>query len=105
MWSSSRPHQSTMENLLLRTTPVMVFRLRGQVATGPSFVFDQSIERMSAPISPPPARQSSSAEGVAGSSLPYAVVRLISHDFASHGAIRYRDEPEIQHQRSSRKMR
>jgi hypothetical protein len=31
-----------------------VRRLCGQAATGPTAVVDQSIERMSAPISPPP---------------------------------------------------
>jgi hypothetical protein len=39
-----------------------VRRLCGQRATGPSRVADQSKERISAPISPPPARQSARAD-------------------------------------------
>jgi hypothetical protein len=36
----------------------MVLRLLGQLSIGPSGVLDQSIERMSLPISPPPVSQS-----------------------------------------------
>src|ERR1041384_272508 len=39
-----------------------VRRLCGQRATGPSRVVDQSNARISAPISPPPARQSAPAD-------------------------------------------
>src|SRR6266446_1151838 len=46
-----------MGNRLPSTTPSMVLRLRGQASTGPSFVLDQSVARMSAPISPPPANR------------------------------------------------
>lgn len=41
-------------------------RLADHVSTGPRSVFDQSMERMSAPISPPPAKQSVSVSGAAG---------------------------------------
>src|SRR5207249_2882427 len=46
----------------------MVRRLLGQFSTGPSLVLDQSVERMSAPISPPPANRS-----LAGAALELAV--------------------------------
>ena len=38
-----------------------VFRLCGQRSTGPSDVRDQSIARIRAPISPPPARKVAAA--------------------------------------------
>ncbi len=41
----------------------VVLRLCGQISTGPSGVLDQSNERISEPIWPPPARQSSVGRG------------------------------------------
>jgi hypothetical protein len=43
----------------------MVLRLLGQSSTGPSVVLDQSIERTSLPISPPPGGQSVPADASA----------------------------------------
>src|SRR5712664_182792 len=54
----SGPHQSNIGNRLPRMTPSMVFILLGQSSAGPSFVLGQSVERMSAAISPPPTNRS-----------------------------------------------
>jgi hypothetical protein len=51
-----------MGNRLPSTTPSIVRRLFGQREVGPSAVFDQSVERISEPMSPPPASQSPPAE-------------------------------------------
>jgi hypothetical protein len=56
--SRSGPPQSNIGNRLPSTTPSIVLRLVGHCSTGPSFVLDQSVERMIAPISPPPANKS-----------------------------------------------
>lgn len=42
---------------------IAVLKLCGQVSTGPNGVFDQSCERIRAPISPPPERKSSARRG------------------------------------------
>ena len=41
---------------------MVVRKLCGHPATGPSEVFDQSIDRIKRPISPPPARKASGSE-------------------------------------------
>lgn len=43
-----------MPKLELSSMLTVVLRLRGQDATGPTGVFDQSIDLMRSPISPPP---------------------------------------------------
>src|SRR5258707_11774122 len=83
----SGPHQSNIGNRLPSMTPSMVFRLLGQSSAGPSFVLDQSVERISAAISPPPTNRSVgalaeaiAARGVTESNfLPDARLFLIGH--------------------------
>ena len=50
----SGPHQSRIGNFEPRQMLAAVRRLGGQSPTGPSAVRDQSLARMSSPISPPP---------------------------------------------------
>src|SRR5258707_1907845 len=68
----SGPHQSNIGNRLPSMTPSMVFRLRGQSSAGPSFVLDQSVDRISAAISPPPTNSSVGAFAGATALFPIA---------------------------------
>jgi hypothetical protein len=55
---NSGPHATTIAKAESSMMLTAVRRLCGQVLTGPSFVLDQSNERIIAPIVPPPAKQS-----------------------------------------------
>ena len=50
-------HQSTVGNLLARRRPVAIRRVGDQVSGDPIEVRAQSVRRIKAPISPPPASQ------------------------------------------------
>src|SRR5215217_7604739 len=68
----SGPHTRQAGNFEASIILAAVFRLCGHVSGGPSGDADQSIERMSAPASPPPMRKSSLNEPV----LPCIVLFL-----------------------------
>src|ERR1700730_8008902 len=55
--TNSGPHHSDMGKRELRQMLTAIFRASGQVSGGPSSVSDHDFARMSAPISPPPARK------------------------------------------------
>src|SRR6187431_2990424 len=55
----SGPHQTRIGNREFKQVLTVVRSDCGQSETGPSAVCDQSIDRINAPISPPPARTSS----------------------------------------------
>src|SRR6185312_8575175 len=61
----SGPHQSSSGKRLASRKLTIIFKLGDQLSGGPSAVLDQSCARMSAPISPPPARKSTSTSGAA----------------------------------------
>src|SRR5690349_9036842 len=54
--TKSGPHQMRIGKRELRHTPTAVLRLGGHFSTAPSGVFAHSMDRISAPISPPLAR-------------------------------------------------
>src|SRR5580704_1233679 len=58
---SCGPHQMNIGWLVLSRIRTAVRRLCGQVSGGPSGLADQGYARVSAPISPPPARKSAEA--------------------------------------------
>src|SRR5713226_8308763 len=55
--TNSGPHQSDMGKREFRQILTASFRASGQVSGAPSSVSDQDFARISAPISPPPARK------------------------------------------------
>src|SRR5713226_7249927 len=67
-----------MGNRLPSTTPSIVLRLLGHRSTGPSFVLDQSVERMIAPISPPPGNKSVGAPIIVFPQPDEPIGRLVS---------------------------
>src|SRR5580692_7205776 len=59
--TNSAPHHSDMGKRELRQMLTTILRASGQVSGGPSGVSPQDFARMSAPISPPPARNALAA--------------------------------------------
>src|SRR6266849_5909003 len=59
--TNSEPHQSEMGKREFRQMLTAILRASAHVSGGPSSVSDQDFARMSAPISPPPARKWGSA--------------------------------------------
>jgi hypothetical protein len=55
--TNSGPHHSDMGKREFRQMLTAIFRASGQVSGAPSSVSDHDFARMSAPISPPPARK------------------------------------------------
>src|SRR5919205_350777 len=74
---SSGPHQIRIGNREFKQILTEVRKLWGQPFTGPRGVWDQSFERIKAPISPPPARQSSALN-------PRSPTVKVTIDLSSH---------------------
>src|SRR5437762_13574786 len=63
-----------------------VCRLCGQFSTGPRRVFDQSIERISAPMSPPPANTTSAIGAFTCSDKPSIFSLIFLKKYLDYGS-------------------
>src|SRR4051794_10624838 len=75
------PHHKSMADWLCRRSATVERNAVDQPSTGPSGVDAQSIRRMSAPASPPPARQSAALELAA---VPFGSGRSDSMDLTQN---------------------